>query len=89
MTTTVRVTVGTYLLAVISGVFVTFGAMLFFAFSHLFFGNWVPNAPKPILATIPWIAIGLGVLSAWRSIVIAKRKLVEKQNEDQQHRKSD
>ena len=65
-------------MAIVSGVFVTFGVMIFVAFSHLFFGEWVPSAPRPVRAAIPIVAIGLGILSAWRAVVSAKRNALEK-----------
>ncbi len=69
-----KVTAGAYVLAVISGLFVTFGSMLVAAFSPMFLGNWTAHAPRPFLALIPVAAVGLGLLSAWQSIRQAKRK---------------
>ncbi len=67
-----------YLLAVISGLFVTFGILVFVAFSHLFIGHWIISAPLPVRWAIPPVAIGLGVVSAWQSLLRAKRKANEK-----------
>ena len=65
-------------MALISCGFVTFGVMIFVAFSHLFFGEWASSAPRPVLAAIPVGAIGLGILSAWQSLRQAKRKANER-----------
>ncbi len=75
--TPAAVPVSAYVMALISGVFVTFGVMICVAFSHLFFGEWVPSAPRPVLAAIPVVAIGLGIMSAWQSVRQAKRKAIE------------
>jgi hypothetical protein len=69
-----KVPVSAYIMAVISGVFVTFGVMIISAFSHLFVGDLIRTAPKPVIMSIPFVAIGLGFLSGWQSIRHAKRK---------------
>ncbi|WP_435007750.1 hypothetical protein P12x_005015 [Tundrisphaera lichenicola] len=73
-----RIPISAYILAVISGVFVTVGSMIAVAFSHLFFGDWITRAPRIAVLAIPYLAIGLGILSAWQSLRQAKRKAVAK-----------
>jgi hypothetical protein len=69
-----KVPVSAYVMAVISGAFVTFGVVMVAAFSHLFVGDLLKTAPRPVIMSIPYIAIGLGLLSGWQSIRQAKRK---------------
>jgi hypothetical protein len=73
-----RISVLAYILAVISGLFVTLGVMIVVAFSHLLLGDWASTAPRPVLVVIPFGAIGLGVLSAWQSLRQAKQKAIAK-----------
>jgi len=58
---------GLYFMATVSGLFVTVGFMLIVAFSHLFFGKWIQNAPKWVLGAIPVTAVALGFLSGWQT----------------------
>jgi hypothetical protein len=69
-----RVPISAYIMAVISGLFVAFGVMFFVAFSHLFVGDLISSAPRPVLMAIPFLAIGLGLLTAWQTIRQARRK---------------
>ncbi len=41
------------LMAVVSGVFVTFGFMFAVAFLRMFIENWTATAPKIVVAVIP------------------------------------
>jgi hypothetical protein len=77
ITSSPKVPVSAYIMAVISGVFVTFGVMFLAAFSHLFVGDMLSTAPKPVLMAIPYIAIGLGILTVWQTIRQAKRKALQ------------
>jgi hypothetical protein len=72
-----RVPISAYIMAVISGAFVTFGVIFLAAFSHLFVGDLLSTAPKPVLMAIPFVAIGLGILTAWQTIIQARRKAIE------------
>jgi hypothetical protein len=73
-----KIPITAYVLAVISGLFVTFGTMIFVAFSHIFFGDWAAKAPRPLIVAIPFGALGLGILSGWQSLRQAKKKVMEK-----------
>jgi hypothetical protein len=73
-----KLSIGSYLLALISGLFVTFGVMLVVAFSSVLVGDWASSLPRPMLAMIPVGAIGLGFLSAWQSLRQARRKVEKK-----------
>ena len=72
-----KVPISAYILAVISGMFVAFGVMFLAAFSHLLVGDLLSSAPKPVLMAIPYIAIVLGILTAWQTVRQAKRKALD------------
>ena len=73
-----KVPISAYFLAVISGLFVTFGVIIVAAFSPMFLGDWTQTAPPLVVAAIPFSAVALGILSAWQSIRQAKRKALAK-----------
>lgn len=74
----VRVPVSDYIMAVISGLFVTFGVILVAGFSPVLLGDLIKSVPRPVFLAVPVLAIGLGILSAWQSVRQARRKALEK-----------